>query len=69
MSRIANNEALIFNEKFHQKPISSERIILIDSTLKRWGNAKVLNFAAALAIAKHPKTDIKCKLLFWNYLF
>jgi hypothetical protein len=32
---------------------------LIDATLKRWGNAKVLNFAAALAIAKHPKTDIK----------
>ena len=62
MSRIANNEALYIQREVPPEADQFERIILIDSTLKNWGNAKVLNFATALAIAKHPKTDIKCKL-------
>ncbi|MBY0486437.1 MAG: hypothetical protein K2P85_04520 [Flavobacteriaceae bacterium] len=62
MSRIANNEALYIQREVPPEADDFERIILIDSTLKNWGNAKVLNFATALAIAKHPKTDIHCKL-------
>lgn len=62
MLRIANNEALYIQREVPPEADKLERIILIDSSLKNWGNAKVLNFATALAIAKHPKTDIYCKL-------
>lgn len=62
MSRIANSEALYIQREVPPEADQLERIMLIDSTLKNWGNAKVLNFAAALAIAKHPKTDINCKI-------
>jgi hypothetical protein len=62
MSRLANNEALYIQREVPPEADQFERIILIDATLKNWGNAKVLNFATALAIAKHPKTDIDCKL-------
>lgn len=62
MLRIANNEALYIQREVPPEADKLERIIVIDSSLKNWGNAKILNFATALAIAKHPKTDIDCKL-------
>lgn len=62
MLRIANNEALYIQREVPPEADKLERIIVVDSSLKNWGNAKVLNFATALAIAKHPKTDIDCKL-------
>lgn len=62
MSRLANNEALFIQREVPPEADKFERIILIDATLKNWGNTKLLNFGTALAIAKHPKTDIKCKL-------
>jgi hypothetical protein len=63
MSRIANNEALYIQREVPPESDKFERVILIDSSLKNWGNSRILNFATALAIAKHPKTDIECRLI------
>ncbi|WP_052259452.1 ribosomal protein L7/L12 [Flavobacterium sp. KMS] len=62
MSRIANNEALYIQREVPPEADKFRRILLIDNTLKNWGNPKVLAFASAIAIARHPKTDIECQV-------
>ncbi|MFD2940823.1 hypothetical protein [Flavobacterium notoginsengisoli] len=62
MSRIANNEALYIQREVPLEADKFERILIIDSSLKNWGNPKILSFASAIAIARHPKTDIKCRV-------
>lgn len=61
MSRIANNEALYIKREVPPEADKFLRLLLIDSSLKNWGTPKILGFASALAIAKHPKTDIECR--------
>ncbi len=61
MSRLANNEALYIQREIPPEQNESERIILIDTSLKMWGTPKVISYAIMLAIAKHPKTDIACR--------
>ncbi|MFB9076598.1 ribosomal protein L7/L12 [Flavobacterium procerum] len=61
MSRIANNEALFIQREVPPESEKFERILLIDASLKNWGNPKILSFASAIAIARHPKTDIACR--------
>jgi len=63
MSRIANNEALYIKREVPPESDKFVRLLLIDSSLKNWGTPKILAFASALAIAKHPKTDIECKII------
>ncbi len=62
MSRIANNEALYIEREVPPEEDKFTRDIIIDSSLKNWGNPKTIAFATALAIAKHPKSDINCQL-------
>jgi len=62
MSRIANNEALYIQREVPPEADKFKRILLIDMTLKNWGNSKILAFASAIAIARHPKTDIECEV-------
>ncbi|MBF7090777.1 ribosomal protein L7/L12 [Flavobacterium sp. ALJ2] len=62
MSRIANNEALYIQREVPPEADKIRRILLIDTTLKNWGNPKILAFASAIAIARHPKTDIECQV-------
>lgn len=62
MSRLANGEALYMQREVPPEDDKFKRILLIDSTLMNWGNPKIIAFATALAIAKHPKTDIECNL-------
>lgn len=62
MSRIANNEALYIQREIPPQLDDFKRILLIDTSLKNWGNPKILAFASALAIVKHPKTDIECSV-------
>ncbi len=62
MSRLANNEALYIQREIPPTNNDLHRVILIDVSLKNWGTPKIVAFAAALAIAKHPKTDIDCKV-------
>lgn len=62
MSRIANNEALYIQREVPPEADKLQRILVIDSSLKNWGNPKILSFASAIAIARHPKTDIECKV-------
>lgn len=62
MSRIANNEALYIKREVPPESDKFVRLLLIDCSLKNWGTPKILAFASALAIAKHPKTDIECKI-------
>ena len=62
MSRVANNEALYIQREVPPEANKFERIILIDSSLRNWGNPKNINVATALAIATHPKTDITCRI-------
>src|SRR5690606_12726994 len=60
LTRLANNEALYLQREIPPASNNLERVILIDISLKNWGTPKVLAFATMLAIARHPKTDIKC---------
>lgn len=62
MSRIANCEALYIQREVPPEADKFTRILLIDNTLKNWGNPKILAFASAIAIARHPKTDIECRV-------
>jgi hypothetical protein len=60
LSRLANNEALFINREVPPVSDKTERILLIDVSLKNWGTPKLLAFAISMAIAKHPKTNIPC---------
>ena len=60
LSRLANNEALYFNREIPPSKNDLERILLIDVSLKNWGNVRKIAFATMLAIAKHPKSEITC---------
>ncbi len=62
MSRLANNEALYIHREIPPVKNETQRIILIDQTLKNWGTPQKLAFATALSIAFHPKTDYQCSL-------
>lgn len=63
MSRLANNEALYIKREVPPESEKFVRLLLIDCSLKNWGTPKILAFASALAIARHPKTDIECKII------
>jgi hypothetical protein len=62
MNRVANNEALYIQREIPPEENIFERIILIDSSLKNWGTPKVLAFASAIAVIKHPKAHSACKV-------
>ncbi|RYE24807.1 MAG: hypothetical protein EOP51_06130 [Sphingobacteriales bacterium] len=62
LSRLANNEALYIHRETPPATNKLQRIILIDISLKNWGTPKAIAFAAMLAIATHPKTNIDCKV-------
>ncbi|AZA53452.1 hypothetical protein [Chryseobacterium sp. G0201] len=62
MNRLANNEALYIQREIPPEENIFERIILIDTSLKNWGTPKVLAFASAIAVIKHPKAHSECKV-------
>lgn len=62
MNRVANNEALYIQREVPPEENIFERIILIDTSLKNWGTPKVLAFASAIAVIKHPKAHSECKV-------
>lgn len=62
MNRVANNEALFIQREIPPEENIFERIILIDTSLKNWGTPKVLGFASAIAVIKHPKALSECKV-------
>lgn len=63
MNRVANNEALYIQREIPPEENIFERIILIDTSLRNWGTPKVLAFASAIAVIKHPKADSECKVI------
>jgi ribosomal protein L7/L12 len=63
LSRLANNEALYIHREVPPTQNNLQRLILIDATMKNWGNPKAIAFAIAIAIARHPKTDIDCSVV------
>lgn len=63
MNRMANNEALYIQREIPPEENIFERIILIDTSLRNWGTPKVLAFASAIAVIKHPKAHSECKVL------
>ncbi|WP_265429628.1 hypothetical protein [Chryseobacterium sp. YIM B08800] len=62
MNRVANNEALYIQREIPPEENVFERIILIDTSLKNWGTPKVLAFASAIAVIKHPKAHSECQV-------
>lgn len=62
MNRVANNEALYIQREIPPEENVFERIILIDTSLRNWGTPKVLAFASAIAVIKHPKAHSECKV-------
>ena len=62
MQRIANHEALYILREVPPESNQLDRIFLLDSSIKCWGNVRTINLAIAFAIAKHPKTDIHSKV-------
>ncbi len=63
MNRVANNEALYIQREIPPEENIFERIILIDTSLRNWGTPKVLAFASAIAIIKHPKAHSECRVM------
>ncbi|RXM50026.1 MULTISPECIES: hypothetical protein [unclassified Chryseobacterium] len=63
MNRVANNEALYIQREIPPEENIFERIILIDTSLRNWGTPKVLAFASAIAVIKHPKAHSECKVM------
>ncbi|GGH67351.1 hypothetical protein GCM10011379_22530 [Filimonas zeae] len=55
LSRLANNEVLYLHPEASHASDDAEYTVLIDVSLKNWGNCRVLGYALALAIAKHPR--------------
>ena len=55
LSRLANSEALYKHREVLPADNNHARILLIDTTLKNWGNIRTISFAVALAIAHHPR--------------
>ncbi|WBV52077.1 hypothetical protein [Chryseobacterium gambrini] len=62
MNRVANNEALFIQREIPPEENIFERIILIDTSMKNWGTPKVLAYASAIAVIKHPKAHSECKV-------
>ncbi|AZA82270.1 hypothetical protein C1637_09415 [Chryseobacterium lactis] len=62
MNRVANNEALYIQREIPPEENIFERILLIDTSLRNWGTPKVLAFASAIAVIKHPKAHSECKV-------
>ncbi|MBK1895369.1 hypothetical protein [Chryseobacterium paridis] len=62
MSRVANNETLYIQREIPPEENVFERIILIDTSLKNWGTPKILAYASAIAVIKHPKAHSECKV-------
>lgn len=62
MNRIANNEALYIQREIPPEENIFERAILIDTSLRNWGTPKVLAFASAIAVIRHPKAHSECKV-------
>lgn len=57
--RIANNEALFIRREVTPEEDLRTRVFLIDTTLKNWGTPKILNYASAIALIKHPKNTMQ----------
>ncbi len=62
VSRIANNESLYIQREIPPEENIFQRVILIDTSLKNWGTPKVLAFASAIAVIKHPKAHSECEV-------
>ncbi len=62
LSRLANNEALYLQREIPPSRNDEERILLVDVSIRNWGTPKIMAYAIALAIARHPKTDITCRI-------
>lgn len=67
LNRLANNEALYIQREIPPNNNNQERIILMDVSLKNWGNPKTIAFAVMLALATHPKTDMVCSAFTIGY--
>ncbi len=63
LSRLANREVLFFNREIPQADKDIQRTILIDISLKNWGTIKSIAFSVMLAIAKHPRSVIECRVI------
>ncbi len=61
LSRLANNEALFLSRETPPADNDMKRTILIDISLKAWGNPKLIAFSTLVAIAHHPKSEIECE--------
>ena len=62
LSRLANSEALYKHREVPPTDHTYTRVLLIDTTLKNWGNIRTISFATALAIARHPKNKDPCRV-------
>ncbi|HLP13759.1 MAG TPA: hypothetical protein VK177_17630, partial [Flavobacteriales bacterium] len=67
MSRLANNEALYINREIPPENNNLKRVILLDTSIKNWGNQRCVSHALAIAITKHPKTKFECDVFATGY--
>ena len=57
LSRLANDEALYQHREAPPTDSNRPRLLLIDNTLRNWGNVRTLSLAVALAIREHPRNQ------------
>ena len=56
LSRLANNEALFYNREAPPSKNNQTRVVIVDVSLKSWGNVHVISMAMLLAICNNPNT-------------
>lgn len=62
LSRLANREALFLHREIPPAHDQTQRVLLLDISLKNWGTPKTLAYATALSIAKHPKNNTNTQI-------
>lgn len=67
MSRLVNQESLFYNKEIPPEDNQYKRVLLIDTSLKNWGNIKNIAFACAIAINKDSISDIEAYVVGEEY--
>ncbi|MEM1318630.1 MAG: hypothetical protein AAGG75_00170 [Bacteroidota bacterium] len=57
-ARLVNNEALFLHHESPPTPLTQQRMILLDSTIKMWGYPRIFALAAALACSHQQREQL-----------
>jgi len=60
LSRLLNNEVLYYEREIPPQLDEKMRVMLIDNSIRSWGNPKLMSYALGIAIGNHPNNSQEC---------